>query len=112
MNTQFLPGAIIETPYSENKYLVVSSPMRIAALNNAVKAVPIIEEKSNDCYQKRHLPMSSNLKTNGLICLHKPKWLNCDNLNRIEQIEDQLLTYVLSITEKLLPISFDKKGSK
>lgn len=96
MNTANLKtGTVVKTQFSKKKYLVISHPVVIRAIQKLIKVVPISDKI---CNHGSHLLMPESAKTRGNICMHQQDTLNCDQLEFVEYVDKKIAEQVVQNT--------------
>lgn len=91
------PGTIVISKFDAKPYLVLSMPSYLRPLQLIVKVAPIKYDFSKlKCPHNPHIILPTNLKTKGIICIHKEETLNCTDIKIVEALSEPLKTYTLS----------------
>lgn len=94
MNTKNLKtGTVVKSQFSKKKYLIISHPVVVRAIQKLIKAVPISDKES--CKKGKHMTMPRQAKTQGVICMHEQDTLNCEQLEFVERLDKDLANSVI-----------------
>ena len=93
MQQTIKPGAIVM--YYDQPHLITSAAVFVRN-QEIFHAIPIMDYNKLLCNHTAHIIIPTSCHTRGILCLHHEAVINADNLQYIEKIGDNLLTYIMS----------------
>ena len=93
MQQTIKPGAIVM--HYNQSHLVTSAAVFVRN-QEIFHAIPIVDYQKLLCNHTAPIIIPSSCHTRGILCLHHETQLNSHELEYIEKINDNLLTYIMS----------------
>lgn len=92
MQQTIKPGAIVM--HYDQPHLITSAAAFVRN-QEILHAIPIVNYNKLLCSHTAPIIIPSSCHTRGVICLHHETVINANNLEYIEKINDNLLTYIM-----------------